>query len=115
MQNHIQYQITESNTEASIRIYDRRGASLIGNQFATAQDVAKTLGVSRSSAYRIMQQLPRYEVEDMHKKGELHRYTVVKRSDLAAYPRSRAGNPRFADPAYQRQLAQRPRKKTVDK
>lgn len=114
MKSHIQYKITETNQAGQVYIYDDRGATLIFNQFATAAEVAAMLQVSRSSAYRIMGHMPAYQLEDHRQPGEIHRFIVVKRSDLAAFRRSCRGNPHFSDPKYQRSLAQRPRKKKLD-
>lgn len=112
-QTHLQLVIKDTNREQLIRIYTDRGWPYVQSQFATVDDVSSICGVSRATAYRIMQQLPRYAVED-YRDGERH-YTMVKRSDLAAMQRKPAGNPHFADPSYQSQLAQRPRKKPIDK
>lgn len=112
--NYEQYVIKETDRDGIIRIYNDRGAAVIANQFATAAEVASTLGVSRSSAYRIMRRMARYEVEDLRNIEELHTYNVVRRSDLAALQRATRGNPHFTDPKYQRRLAKRPRKKKLD-
>lgn len=112
--DYMQYMIKETEKEGRIMIYNDRGAAVIANQFATAAEVASTLGVSRSSAYRIMKHMARYEVEDCRNPEELHQYNVVRRSDLAALQRSSRGNPHFSDPKYQRKLAKRPRKKKLD-
>lgn len=109
------YMIKEADDkEYKIHLFNDHGAAVIANQFATAAEVASTLGVSRSSAYRIMRLMARYEVEDMRNPEELHCYNVVKRSDLAALQRASRGNPHFAESLYQRKLAKRPRKKKVD-
>lgn len=112
--NYVQYMIKETDKEGVVHIFNDRGAAVIANQFATAAEVASTLGVSRSSAYRIMQRMARYEVADMRCPDELHCYNVVKRSDLTALQRSSRGNPNFTNPKYQRDLAKRPRKKKLD-
>ena len=110
---YLQYIITETNQVALICIYDEKGWQYVHNQFATARDVASLFQVSKSTAYRLMKQLPRYEVED-YRNNALRTFSMVKREDLAAMHRLHAGNPNFSDPVYQRNLATRPRKKTLD-
>ena len=114
MRSHIQFKPEILQRAGVVYLYNDRGAATFAEMFATAAEVASLLQISRSSAYRIMQQLPLYDLQDHRKTGEIHCYIVVKRSELEALQRPARGNPHFADSEYQQGLAKRPRKKKLD-
>ncbi len=103
--------IIDSPKARYIWVYTDEGALAIDTQYANAQGVARLTGVSRATAYRIMQRLPRYWLSDVRDPEAPKCFSVVKRSDLdrvTIYPK---GNPNFASGIYQQNLARRLRRK----
>lgn len=106
---YLQYAVDDAYTHHRISIYTSHGWNLVRLEYATAADVRRMLGVSRSTAYRIMEQLPVYEVIDKRPRKQLKITHMVSRADLTALERAKAGNPGFRQGDYQAILARRPR------
>ena len=77
---------------------------------ASARDIMQRLQCSRRHAYNLLR---RYAIAVIVDKDAPRAYKVMTRWDLEKEAQRvvRRGNPRWHDPAYQSELASRPRKK----
>lgn len=98
----------------TIVIRNRLDRIKLTQEVASQRDIQRLLGCSRATSYRI---LSRYAVARVVDHGRKKPYRVMKLTTLIDvsmfYRRKPAGNQRFKDPEFQRELARRPRHKKV--
>ena len=99
-------------TVGYIWIFTDQGARTIESQYKNAQQLQELLGISRATAYRLINRhKKRYWCSDVRDAENPRCYMVfpVKAlNSITIYP---VGNPNFANGVYQQHNARRPRKR----
>lgn len=94
-----------------IWIFDDKGAAAIATQHGNAEQIARTLGVSRATAYRIMQRHgKRYWCIDLRDEDNPKCCCVLPYSSLSDVTIHPVGNPNFRSGIYQQRIALRRRR-----
>lgn len=95
-------------TVCHIWIFSDKGASAIETQYKNAAQISAALGVSRATAYRIIQRHgKRYWCADMRDENNPKVYSVLPWAEVSKAQIHPVGNPNFRDGIYQQHIALR--------
>lgn len=100
--------IREGTSVGYIWILTDQGAATIETQYANAVQIMEALGVSRATAYRIIQRHEkRYWCSDTRDADNPRCYSVIPRKALDDVTVNPLGNPNFCNGIYQQSIARR--------